>query len=80
MVDDHLVQGVERVDRELLDARAFVGHLVAEGSVFAFLAEHRGRVFLMGSSLICFRRVGAVVDAGAGGGVDSDFADAVGSV
>jgi hypothetical protein len=43
--DDHRVQGVERVDRELLDARALVGHLVAEGSVFAFLAEHRGRVF-----------------------------------
>ena len=39
------VQGVERVDRELLDAGALVGHLVAEGSVFAFLAEHRGRVF-----------------------------------
>jgi hypothetical protein len=45
MVDDHRVQGVERVDRELLDARAFVGHLVAEWSVFAFLGEHRGRVF-----------------------------------
>jgi Transposase DDE domain/Transposase domain (DUF772) len=39
------VQGVERVDRELLDAGALVGHLVAEGSMFAFLAEHRGRVF-----------------------------------
>jgi len=43
--DDHRVQGVERVDRELLDANALVGHLVTEGSVFAFLAEHRGRVF-----------------------------------
>jgi hypothetical protein len=39
------VQGVQRADRELLDARAVVGHLVAEGSVFAFLAEHRERVF-----------------------------------
>ena len=39
------MQGVERADRELLDAGALVGHLVAEGSVFAFLAEHRGRVF-----------------------------------
>src|SRR5258705_11966081 len=39
------MQGVQRADRELLDARALVGHLVAEGSVFAFLAEHRGRVF-----------------------------------
>ena len=26
--DDHRVQGVERVDRELLDANALVGHLV----------------------------------------------------
>jgi Transposase DDE domain/Transposase domain (DUF772) len=43
--DDHRVQGVERIDRELLDARALVGHLVAEGSIFAFLAEHRGRMF-----------------------------------
>jgi hypothetical protein len=39
------MQGVERTDRELLDAAALVGHLVPEGSIFAFLAEHRGRVF-----------------------------------
>src|SRR5258706_4895552 len=39
------MQGVERTDRALLDAAALVGHLVAEGSMFAFLAEHRGRVF-----------------------------------
>jgi hypothetical protein len=39
------VQGVERTDRELLDAGALVGHLVSEGSMFAFLAQHRGRVF-----------------------------------
>jgi hypothetical protein len=39
------MQGVERTDRELLDAAALVGHLVAEGSMFAFLARHRGRVF-----------------------------------
>jgi len=39
------MQGVERSDRELLDAAALVGHLVPEGSMFAFLAEHRGRVF-----------------------------------
>jgi hypothetical protein len=39
------MQGVERTDRELLDAAAVVGHLVGEGSMFAFLAEHRGRVF-----------------------------------
>jgi hypothetical protein len=37
--------GVEPADRELLDAAALVGHLVAEGSMFAFLAQHRGRVF-----------------------------------
>jgi hypothetical protein len=43
------MQGVERVDRELLDARALVGHLVAEGSMFAFLAEHRQDVFLDGA-------------------------------
>jgi DDE family transposase/transposase-like protein DUF772 len=39
------VQGESRVDRELLDAAALVGHLVPAGSVFAFLAEHRRRVF-----------------------------------
>jgi hypothetical protein len=39
------VQGVERVDREFLDAGALVGHLVAEGSVFAFLAEYRQELF-----------------------------------
>jgi hypothetical protein len=39
------VQGVERVDRELLDAEALVGHLVSEGSMFAFLAGHRLDLF-----------------------------------
>ena len=39
------MQGVERMDRELLDAAALVGHLVPEGSMFAFLATHRGEVF-----------------------------------
>jgi len=39
------VQGVERADRKLLDAGALVGHLVAEGSMFEFLATHRGEVF-----------------------------------
>lgn len=34
------------MDRELLDARALVGHLVSEGSMFAFLAEHRRDLFL----------------------------------
>jgi Transposase domain (DUF772)/Transposase DDE domain len=39
------MQGVERIDRELLDAEALVGHLVAEGSMFAFLAGHRQDLF-----------------------------------
>jgi hypothetical protein len=39
------VQGVEGPDRELWDAAEVVGHLVAAGSVFAFLAGHRGRLF-----------------------------------
>jgi Transposase DDE domain/Transposase domain (DUF772) len=39
------VQGVERADRKLLDAAALVGHLVPAGSMFWFLATHRGQVF-----------------------------------
>jgi len=39
------VQGVARTDRKLLDAAALVGHLVPEGSMFAFLATHRGELF-----------------------------------
>jgi hypothetical protein len=39
------VQGVELVDRELLDARALVGHLVPEGSMFEFLAGRRLDLF-----------------------------------
>jgi transposase-like protein DUF772/DDE family transposase len=39
------VQGVEGLDRELWDAAQVVGHLVAAGSMFAFLAGHRGEVF-----------------------------------
>src|SRR6266568_286845 len=33
------------MDRELLDAQALVGHLVPKGSMFWFLATHRGQVF-----------------------------------
>lgn len=40
-----LVQGVELGDREFLDAGALVGHLVPEGSMFAFLASHRRDLF-----------------------------------
>jgi len=39
------MQGRERVDRQLLDAQALVGHLVPAGSMFAFLAAHRGELF-----------------------------------
>ena len=44
-MDDLPVQGVEATDRELLDAQALVGHLVAEGSMFEFLAGHRQDLF-----------------------------------
>ena len=40
-----VVQGFERMDRELLDAAALAGHLVPAGSRFAFLAAHRAEVF-----------------------------------
>jgi IS5 family transposase len=39
------MQGSSRPDRQLLDAVAFCKHLLKEGSVHAFLAEHRHRVF-----------------------------------
>ena len=39
------MQGKSRLDRELLDAGEMAGHLVPPGSVFAFLAEHRGELF-----------------------------------
>lgn len=39
------MQGSERSDRELLDASALVGHLVPEGSMFAFLTGHRQDLF-----------------------------------
>jgi hypothetical protein len=39
------MQGKERADRPLLDAQALVGHLVPAGSMFAFLAAHRGGLF-----------------------------------
>jgi hypothetical protein len=39
------MQGIERAGRELLDAQALVGHLVPAGSMFGFLAAHRGELF-----------------------------------
>jgi hypothetical protein len=39
------MQGFERADRQFLDAAALAGHLVPAGSMFAFLAAHRGEIF-----------------------------------
>ena len=39
------MQGVEGPGRELWDAGQVVGHLVAAGSMFGFLSEHRAEVF-----------------------------------
>jgi hypothetical protein len=39
------VLGLSHPDRELLDAAALCSHLLGEGSVHAFLAEHRRRLF-----------------------------------
>src|SRR5437762_31391 len=39
------MQGSSRPDRELLVAAGLCGHLLPEGSVHAFLAEHRSRLF-----------------------------------
>ena len=39
------MQGVAPVDRELWDAETVCGHLIPEGSVFAFLADHRRDLF-----------------------------------
>jgi hypothetical protein len=39
------MQGRSEDQRDLLDAEFLSGHLLKPGSVFAFLAEHRGRLF-----------------------------------
>jgi hypothetical protein len=39
------MQGRADGQRELLDAESVAGHLLAPGSVFGFLAEHRGSLF-----------------------------------
>ena len=44
-VNNRVMQGFEPEDRKLLDAAAVAGHLVAENSMFAFLAAHRAEVF-----------------------------------
>src|SRR2546430_11725802 len=43
--DNLLMQGFERMDRELTDAEMLAGHLVPAGGMFAFLAAHRAEVF-----------------------------------
>ena len=39
------MQGISRTDHDLWDAGDVAGHLLPEGSVFAFLAEHRQELF-----------------------------------
>ena len=39
------MQGEADRQRELLDVESLAGHLLQPGSVFAFLAEHRDRLF-----------------------------------
>ncbi len=43
--DDFGVQGRSDDQRELLDAESVAGHLLKPGSVFGFLAVHRGELF-----------------------------------
>jgi len=45
LIDNWWVQGRSGFGRELLDTASLVGHLVPAGSVYGFLAEHRGEVF-----------------------------------
>jgi len=40
-----VMQGFERMDRQLADVAALAGHLIPAGSMFAFLAAHRAEVF-----------------------------------
>ena len=40
-----MVQGRSDRQRELMDSESVAGHLLAEGSVFAFLAAHRQDLF-----------------------------------
>jgi hypothetical protein len=39
------MQGVERLEPGLWDVSAVAGHLLPDGGMFAFLADHRGEVF-----------------------------------
>jgi hypothetical protein len=55
LIDNLWVQGRSDPRRELLDTAALVGHLVPAGSVYAFLAEHRGQLFPDGLFADLFR-------------------------
>ena len=45
MNENRGMQGTSDPNVELMDAAAFVSHLVPADSVYAFLAEHRRRLF-----------------------------------
>lgn len=51
-----LMQGREDAQRGYLDVEALAGELLAPGSVFAFLARQRGRLFPDASTLTYWRR------------------------
>ena len=53
------MQGNSDQNLELLDAGGLVGHLVPEGSVYSFLAEHRRCLFPDDTSRTCSRLNGA---------------------
>ena len=40
-----MCRDVLKISGDLLDVESVAGHLLRPGSVFAFLAEHRGRLF-----------------------------------
>jgi hypothetical protein len=51
-----VMQGFERMDRQLTDAAALAGHLIPAGSMFAFLAGHRAEVSRMPITRTCSPR------------------------
>jgi hypothetical protein len=55
LIDHWWVQGRSVLDRQLLDRAALVGHLVPAGSVYVFLAGHRGELFPDGLFADLFR-------------------------
>src|SRR6478609_8185821 len=63
VVKTGLMQGREDAQRGYLDVEALAGELLAPGSVFAFLAKHRGRLFpdSMMEDLVPSRVIGSVL-------------------